>query len=73
MRRSTNVRSSTSGNVLLIGGCYGTYFLYESDNSKGRTLRRQFLLAHCAVLTLCMVIVALVVAVAGIVTALDAN
>jgi hypothetical protein len=73
MRGSANFRNSTPGNVLLIGGCYGTYFLYDSDDEMGRTNRRQFILANCVVLTLCLAIVALVVAVAEIVTVLGSS
>lgn len=73
MRTSTDVGNSASGKMLLIGGCYGTYFLYAADDTKDRTLRRQFLLANSIVLTLCMAIVALVVTVAKIVAALDAT
>ena len=64
MRQSANLRSSTvQESVLVIGGCYGTCFLRDADDEEGRMGRRQFLLANCIVMTVCMAIVVLVVAV----------
>ena len=58
MRQSANLRSATvQGSALVVGGCYGTCFLRDSDDEEGRTGRRQFLLGNCLVMTVCMAIV----------------
>ena len=63
MRRSTNLRSSMAQeSVLVIGGCYGTYFLRDSDDEDGRASRRQLLLGNCIVMAVCMAISLIVVA-----------
>ena len=63
MRQSANHCSSTvQKSALVIGGCHGTCFLRDSDDEEGRTGRRQFLLGNCLVMTVCMAIVVLAVA-----------
>ena len=72
MRKSDNVRHSAAKDwVVLIGGCHGTYLFRDPDDRDG-TSRRQFLLANCAVLAMCIAILALVLAF-GIVTGLDGS
>lgn len=64
MRKSDNVRDAAAKDwVVLIGGCHGTHLFRDPDDKDGRS-RRQFLLANCAILTMCIAIVALVFAVA---------
>lgn len=63
MRQPANLRSSTvQESALVIGGCYGTCFLRDSDDEEGRAGRLQFLLGNCIVMAVCMAIVVLVVA-----------
>ena len=63
MRQPANLRSSTvQERALIIGGCYGTCFLRDSDDGEGRAVWLQFLLGNCIVMAVCMAIVVLVVA-----------
>ena len=63
MRQPASLRSSmVQESALVIGGCYGTCFLRDSDDEEGRAGRLQFLLGNCLVMTVCMAIVVLAVA-----------
>ncbi|MGD9714925.1 MAG: hypothetical protein AB7V46_23120 [Thermomicrobiales bacterium] len=63
MRQSANPCSSTvQESTLVIGGCHGTCFLRVSDVEEGSAIRRQFLLAYCVVMTICMAVVVLALA-----------
>jgi hypothetical protein len=63
MHKSTDLHGSMAQkSVLLIGGCHGTCLLRHSDDEGGTTDRRQFLLANGIVLSVCMAIIALIVA-----------
>ena len=65
MHQPASLRNSpVQESALVIGGCHGTCFLRDSDDEEGRTGRRQFLLANCIVMTICLAIVLLVVALA---------
>ena len=64
MGQPANLRCSmVQESALVVGGCYGTCFLRHSEDEEGRASRLQFLLGNCIVMTVCMAIVVLVVAV----------
>lgn len=66
MRKAADLPTSISPKTaLLIGGCYGSAFhLSDSGDENARACQSQIMLANCIVMTFCLSIIALVVAIA---------